>query len=137
MGHTMDNNFVTKGKYFSGSSILHVDSCQPHGQDCKIVIDQAENLAQETVIALFDKVVPGGFGTVESNWKAIFHQHATAQAALGDNITPSGRCRNRFPNAQGVFPFTITIQLTRDNGTVCMGLRHLVAQKGIPCLLTI
>lgn len=62
-------------------------------------LDQAENFAQETVIALFDKVVPGGIGTVEPNWKAIFHQYATVQAALGDSIIPGGTCRNRFANA--------------------------------------
>ena len=62
-------------------------------------IDQAENFAQETVIALYDKVVPGGIGSVEPNWKAIFHQYATVQDALKDNLIPGGRCRNRFANA--------------------------------------
>lgn len=34
---------------------------------------QQENFTQQTVVALFDKVVPGGVGTIQSNWQAIFH----------------------------------------------------------------
>ncbi|KAJ2977475.1 hypothetical protein NQ176_g4347 [Zarea fungicola] len=106
IGHTLDINAVTKGQDFSASPRW----IAAYNQDQAISDDyaqtnQAENFAQETVIALFDKVVPGGIGTVEPNWNAIFHQYATAQDALGDNIIPGGRCRNRFPNA----------------GIVCMG----------------
>lgn len=100
IGHTMDHNVVTKGQDFSASQKwtdnYNMDSAISDGY---AQTNQAENFAQETVISLFDKVVPGGLGSVEPNWKAIFHQYATAQDALGDNILPGGKCRNRFANA--------------------------------------
>lgn len=100
IGHTMDHNVVTKGQDFSASQRwtdnYNMDSAISDGY---AQTNQAENFAQETVISLFDKVVPGGLGSVEPNWKAVFHQYATAQDALGDNILPGGKCRNRFANA--------------------------------------
>lgn len=100
ISHTMDHNVVTKGQDFSASQRwtdnYNMDSAI---SDSYAQTNQAENFAQETVISIFDKVVPGGLGSVEPNWKAIFHQYATAQDALGDNILPGGKCRNRFANA--------------------------------------
>lgn len=67
--------------------------------------------------------MPGGIGTVEPNWNAIFHQYATAQDALGDNIIPGGRCRNRFPNAYVLMTLKCVrrLILSCSSGIVCMG----------------
>lgn len=54
------------------------------------------------MIALFDKVVPGGIGTVQPNWSAIFHQYATAQGWLGDQLLPGGTCQKRLANSAPV-----------------------------------
>ncbi|KAI9775075.1 MAG: hypothetical protein M1839_001467 [Geoglossum umbratile] len=64
--------------------------------------NQAENVAQETVISLFDKVVPGGIGTIQPNWRAIFHQYATLQFYLGKTLLPGGTCSNRLGNSPPV-----------------------------------
>jgi hypothetical protein len=56
----------------------------------------AENFAQEVIVALFDKVVPGGIGTIVPNWNDIFHQYATVQAVMGDMLIPGGYCNRRF-----------------------------------------
>jgi hypothetical protein len=59
------------------------------------ITDNAENFAQEVIVGLFDKVVPGGIGSLVPNWNDIFHQYATVQAVAGDRIIPGGTC-NRF-----------------------------------------
>jgi hypothetical protein len=60
------------------------------------IIDAAENFAQEVIVALFDKVVPGGIGSVSPNWNSIFHQYATVQSKLGDILIPGGTCNRKF-----------------------------------------
>ncbi|KAL8343429.1 hypothetical protein RB598_004664 [Gaeumannomyces tritici] len=87
--------------------------------------DQKENFAQETVIALFDTVVPGGIGTVVPNWAVIYNQHSTVRSALGDNLVPGGRCGARKPDA----------------GIVCMGPaapcgQRQVGQRASPTIAT-
>jgi hypothetical protein len=52
--------------------------------------DQAENFAQETVIGLFDNVVPGGIATVQPNWIAVYNQCTMTQTYLGSILTPGG-----------------------------------------------
>ena len=61
-----------------------------------------ENFAETGMVGVYDKVVPGGIGNIEPNWGAIFHQYATYQGYLGDNILPGGSCRNRFDNTAPV-----------------------------------
>lgn len=61
-----------------------------------------EDFAETGKIGVFDKVVPGGFGTIASNWNQIFHQYATYQGYLGDIIIPGGTCDKRFPNSETV-----------------------------------
>ncbi|KAK2612275.1 hypothetical protein QQS21_001701 [Conoideocrella luteorostrata] len=61
-----------------------------------------EDFAETGMVGVFDKVVPGGFGTLASNWNQIFHQYATYQGYLGDVILPGGSCRNGFANTAPV-----------------------------------
>lgn len=58
-----------------------------------------EDFAETGMVGVYDKVVPGGIGKIEPNWNAIFHQYATYQGYLGDNILPGGTCRVRFGNS--------------------------------------
>ena len=62
------------------------------------MLSVVKNVAQETVISLFDKVVPGGLGTIEPNSNGIFHQYATLQANLGQTLLPGGTCSGRLAN---------------------------------------
>lgn len=77
--------------------------------------EQLENFAQELVIALFDKVVPGGIGSVEPNWQAIFHAYATIQGYIGDVIIPGGQCdpNVRLQNTPAV-PMRPSAKFRRD-----------------------
>ncbi|KAM7199793.1 hypothetical protein V8F20_005663 [Naviculisporaceae sp. PSN 640] len=61
-----------------------------------------EHFAEVGIIGVYDKLVPGGIGTIQPNWRDIFHQYATYQGYLGDNILPGGTCRNRFANSAPV-----------------------------------
>ncbi|KAK5999218.1 Conidiation-specific protein 13 [Cladobotryum mycophilum] len=108
IGHTLDHNSVPgySGTDFSASQIwLDNYNADSAISDSYAATNQAENFAQETVIALFDKNVPGGVGTIEPNWKQIFHQYATLQAYVGNPLIPGGTCDHRWTNP----------------ATVCMG----------------
>lgn len=61
-----------------------------------------EDFAETGMVGVFDKVVPGGFGSIAGNWGQIFHQYATYQGYLGDTILPGGTCDKRFSNAETV-----------------------------------
>ena len=88
---------------FSGSSIwqdnYNQDSATPTGYGRT---NWLEDFAETGMVGVYDKVVPGGFGSIESNWNAIFHQYATYQGYLGDIILPGGSCSNRFANTAPV-----------------------------------
>jgi hypothetical protein len=53
-------------------------------------------------VSVYDKVVPGGFGSVQSNWNNIFHQYATLQGKAGDQIIPGGTCDRHLVNSETV-----------------------------------
>jgi len=52
-------------------------------------------LADMVIVALADKVIPGGIGTTVSSWDQIFHGYATLQWQLGDVLIPGGTCGHR------------------------------------------
>ncbi|KAK1246210.1 hypothetical protein MKX08_000012 [Trichoderma sp. CBMAI-0020] len=88
---------------FSSSSIwqdnYNQDSATPTGYGRT---NWMENFAETGMVGVYDKVVPGGIGNIESNWNAIFHQYATYQGYLGDKIVPGGSCANRFDDTAPV-----------------------------------
>ena len=61
-----------------------------------------ENFAEAGKIGVFDKVVPGGFGSVAGNWGQVFHQYATYQGWYDEFIHPGGTCAKRFGNSETV-----------------------------------
>lgn len=105
VGHSLDSHAFNPGYGvpFSTSSVW-VDN---YNQDSAVAdyyaqTNQQENFAQETVVSLYDKVVPGGIGTIQPNWQAIFHQYATLEGYIGDVIVPGGTCSNRLGNSPPV-----------------------------------
>lgn len=67
--------------------------------------NQVENVAQNTVVSMFDRNVPGGFGTVEPNWNEIFHQYATLEWEADNGgylLRPGGTCTQRLANSAPV-----------------------------------
>ena len=64
-----------------------------------------EDVAQSSVVTAFNLNVPGGYGSVETNYEKIFHQYATiqtAQANAGNLLVPGGQCKSRLPNSSPV-----------------------------------
>ncbi|KAL8804871.1 MAG: hypothetical protein Q9200_005647 [Gallowayella weberi] len=67
--------------------------------------NQVENVAQNTVVASFQKNVPGGFSKLNPNANKIKNQYSTViaeQKAGGDLLIPGGKCRKRLPNSESV-----------------------------------
>lgn len=62
----------------------------------------SQNVAQNTVVSVYDKVVPGGFGSAQPNWNNIFHQYATLQWKAGNQIIPGGTCDRHLINSETV-----------------------------------
>ena len=102
--HSMDSHAIpgTSVPFHNSSPWLEAVNQDSAICDSYAQTSQGENFAQETVVALFDKVVPGGIGSVQPGWSQIFHQYATAQFWLGNQILPGGRCEKRLTNSAPV-----------------------------------
>ncbi|KAL7813297.1 hypothetical protein V8C26DRAFT_405466 [Trichoderma gracile] len=105
IGHSLDSHAFdpSYGVPFSTGNVwisnYNLDSAVP---DPYAQTSQQENFAQETVISLYDKVVPGGIGTIQPNWQAIYHQYATLEGYIGDVIIPGGTCTHRLTDSPPV-----------------------------------
>ncbi|KAL3474083.1 hypothetical protein BJX99DRAFT_248533 [Aspergillus californicus] len=64
--------------------------------------NQVENVAQNTVVGIYDKVVPGGFPGVQSNYQNIQNQYTLLQDKAGDQIIPGGTCDRHLENSDTV-----------------------------------
>ncbi|KAL8752673.1 MAG: hypothetical protein Q9199_005580 [Rusavskia elegans] len=66
----------------------------------------AEDVAQSSVIAAYNIVVPGGFPGIEPRWVEVRNQYETVQTVQreqADSIfKPGGRCRKRLENSETV-----------------------------------
>ncbi|KAL5339728.1 hypothetical protein BJX70DRAFT_397440 [Aspergillus crustosus] len=105
IGHVIDRTEGVDHDYSSTDAWLNEynqDSyvCDKYGQS-----NNAENFAEETLVALFDKVVPGGINSLAPNSNDIYHQYTAVQKIAGDRIIPGGTCSRHFA----------------DDRTVCMG----------------
>ena len=77
-----------------------------YAKDTKVADDYAasnfrENLAQNTVLATYDLVVPGGFQSVTKDWQSVQHQleiMKRKQKEAGDILVPQGKCGQRRKN---------------------------------------
>lgn len=70
-----------------------------HVSDSYGATNAIEEFGQIAIIAEFDKIIPGGFGTVEPHWEYIYNQYTAAQIALGNNIIPGGTCERRWSDS--------------------------------------
>lgn len=101
--HSMDGHGFPDIGGFSESQIwldaYNNDSAVP---DAYAQTSQQENFAQQTVVALYDKVVPDGIGTIQPNFEAIQNQYTAIQNYGEDLITPGGECTSRLENSAPV-----------------------------------
>ena len=78
-----------------------------YAKDTKVADDYAasnfgENIAQNTVLATYDLVVPGGFQSVTKDWQSVQHQVGIMkrkQEAAGHILIPQGKCGQRRRNS--------------------------------------
>lgn len=105
-GHSLDLSGAYNEKPMSSSDKWWDN----YGKDSKVPDDYAqtnaiEDVAQNTVVAVFNENVEGGFGTVEPGWEAIKNQYQTLIAAAadvgkGNSLFKPGqdaKCTHRLP----------------------------------------
>ncbi len=61
-----------------------------------------EDFAESSMVGVFNKVVPGGFGTIAGNWGQIANQYHTAQSYFDAFTNRGDRCTRRFRNSLAV-----------------------------------
>ncbi|OJJ07852.1 hypothetical protein ASPVEDRAFT_66052 [Aspergillus versicolor CBS 583.65] len=89
--------------------------------------NQVENVAQNTVVGIYDKVVPGGFPGVQSESQKIENQYKLLQDKAGEQILPGGTCDRHLQNSATV---SIKSSSKRENKVVKAREAHDSALKG-------
>ncbi|CAM1510704.1 Fc.00g010390.m01.CDS01 [Cosmosporella sp. VM-42] len=101
--HSMDGHGFPDIGGFSVSQIwldaYNADSAVPDDYSRS---SQQENFAQQIVVALYDKVVPGGIGNVQPNFQAIFNQYHTILEHADQLLSAGGECTSRLQNSAPV-----------------------------------
>ncbi|KAL4916034.1 hypothetical protein BDW62DRAFT_187069 [Aspergillus aurantiobrunneus] len=101
-GHCTDG-FSAFGENLSSSQgFLDAYNADTHVPDNYAQSSQAENVAQNTVVAVYDKNVPGGFPGVQPNYSAIQNQYTYIKDLAGDKIAPGGTCDRHLENSDVV-----------------------------------
>ncbi|KAL3476730.1 hypothetical protein BJX99DRAFT_227225 [Aspergillus californicus] len=100
--HGLDG-FGAFGEALSTSeTFLAAYDADTHVPDNYAQSSQAENVAQNTVVAVYDRNVPGGFPGVQSEYKGILNQYTTIQDYAGDALLPGGTCDRHLENSETV-----------------------------------
>lgn len=107
VGHSLDWNDYRNSPLSSSDgwqSAYNNDSKVP---DAYASTNFMEDVAQNTVIATYDLVVPGGLGTMNQDWHSIQHQYELirkeqAEADTSNLLIPGGECVHRLNNSQAV-----------------------------------
>ena len=121
---------------------LDQDSMVP---DAYAGTDVREDVAQNTVIATYDLVVPGGLGNVKGvDWHGIQHQYELikreqADANTSNLLVPGGQCVTRLPNSPAVqisgkkrtrrAPRGVNLLKGKPNTDLVEGLKVLVPSR--------
>lgn len=87
---------------------------------------QAENVAQNTVVAVYDKNVPGGFPGVQEQYTAILNQYSYIQDKAGDTLVPGGTCDRHLENSE------IVVLSSAANTTVSRARRGMATRWKVP-----
>ncbi|EEA25516.1 hypothetical protein TMatcc_006255 [Talaromyces marneffei ATCC 18224] len=101
-GHSLDLLGAYGEQLSASQDWLDNYNQDPNVPDDYAQTNQVENVAQNTVISVYDKVVPGGFGSAQPSWNNIFHQYATLQWKAGSQILPGGTCDRHLINSETV-----------------------------------
>ncbi|KAG6856131.1 hypothetical protein H0H87_007190 [Tephrocybe sp. NHM501043] len=91
----------------------------------------AEDFAQNANIAMFDKIVPGGFASVEPDWDGVYNQYSTVQLKLGYNLLPGGTCFRRWSDSDIVeVPATVSKRAASNRGRKPTYMPHKSIDSG-------
>ncbi|KAL4763439.1 uncharacterized protein BDW70DRAFT_131740 [Aspergillus foveolatus] len=124
--HGLDG-FAAFGESFSSSDgFLAAYDADTHVPDNYARSSQAENVAQNTVVAVYDKNVPGGFPGVQEQYTAILNQYSYIQDKAGDALVPGGTCDRHLENSETV------VLSSAANTTVSSARRGMAARWKVP-----
>ncbi|KAL4822056.1 hypothetical protein BDW67DRAFT_7134 [Aspergillus spinulosporus] len=124
--HGLDG-FAAFGESFSSSDgFLAAYDADTHVPDNYARSSQAENVAQNTVVAVYDKNVPGGFPGVQEQYTAILNQYSYIQDKAGDALVPGGTCDRHLENSETV------VLSSAPNTTVSRARRGVAARWKVP-----
>ncbi|KAL4875670.1 hypothetical protein BJY04DRAFT_201363 [Aspergillus karnatakaensis] len=102
-GHSLD---VLKG--FDGvetnknPTYLNAYAFDSHVPDNYAQTNHIENVAQNTVIAVYDINVPGGFPGANKDFDKIMHQNTAVKAIYGDVLKTGGKCGKRLEPSETI-----------------------------------
>ncbi|KAJ0413155.1 hypothetical protein BJY00DRAFT_306519 [Aspergillus carlsbadensis] len=88
-----------------------------------------ENIAQTTLVAIYDRVVPGGFSGVQPYYNNIQNQYTLIQDLGGDQIIPGGWCDRHLENSATV-SMTGTESPSKRSSKKARGVAHDSSFKG-------
>ncbi|KAL6237117.1 hypothetical protein BDW75DRAFT_238578 [Aspergillus navahoensis] len=128
--HGLDG-FAAFGESFSSSDgFLAAYDADTHVPDNYARSSQAENVAQNTVVAVYNKNVPGGFPGVQEQYTAILNQYSYIQKKAGVALLPGGTCDRHLENSETVVlsPSTANTTISRVRGGMTAHLK--VPQSG-------
>ncbi|KAL4928509.1 uncharacterized protein BDV17DRAFT_263605, partial [Aspergillus undulatus] len=115
-GHGLDG-FAAFGENLSESEgFLAAYDADTHVPDDYARTSQAENVAQNVVVAVYDSNVEGGFPGIQEQYTAIENQYSYIKNLGGDNLIPGGTCNRHLENSETVE--TGAVAGTASNSTV-------------------
>ncbi|KAL3435590.1 hypothetical protein BDV09DRAFT_204020 [Aspergillus tetrazonus] len=124
--HGLDG-FAAFGENLSSSDgFLAAYDADTHVPDNYARSSQAENVAQNTVVAVYDKNVPGGFPGVQEQYTAILNQYSYIQDKAGDALVPGGTCDRHLENSE------IVVLSSAANTTVSRARRGMATRWKVP-----
>ena len=95
----------TSDSFSDSSTWLRNYARDSHVPDPYSQVNQWENLAQNTVVAVYNLNVPGGFSGMESKWQGLRYQLSTIgteQKREGGLLVKRGLCEKRLANSKAV-----------------------------------
>ncbi|KAI4140971.1 MAG: hypothetical protein L6R39_005570 [Caloplaca ligustica] len=104
--HSLDfQNAYNRGQMSNNQNWIDNYNQDPNVPDPYSATNSVEDVAQNTVVAAFNRMVPGGYGSIEPQAGKIFHQYATVdtwQRESGNLLVPGGQCWKRLANSAPV-----------------------------------
>mgnify|MGYP000961832720 CR=1 FL=1 len=102
IGHSYDSHGMPQESFSTTQTWLDAYNADSAVTDAYGQSSQAENFAQQTVVALFDKYVQGGVAGINPSAQSIFNQYNTILTESGDKLNTDGSCTSRLENSPPV-----------------------------------